>query len=116
MLLNISNHPSPAWPENQTKEAIALYGSISDLPFPLVNPNDDEEAIQQLAENYLNQIMSLKPTAVHLMGELTFTHALVLLLKQQGILVIASTTLRAIKIMDNGSKVSHFDFVRFRAY
>jgi hypothetical protein len=57
----------------------------------------------------------MKPDAVHIMGEMTFTFALVNLLKEVGIKCIASTTKRNVEEID-GKHVSTFQFVQFREY
>jgi CRISPR-associated Csx2 family protein len=115
-LLNLSNHPSSTWHEQQRDAAKKLYGSIIDLPFPQIDPQDDEDYVHKLALNFLNQIRELKPAAVHLMGELTFTFKLVELLKSHGITVLASTTLRTTQDLSDGTKISKFEFVQFRSY
>lgn len=116
MLLNLSNHPSSAWPEKQLNIAKQQYGPIQDMPFPQIDPEASESAIQELAAEYLDKILSIKPKAVHLMGELTFSFELVHLLKNHGITVLASTTHRSTQDQPDGTKVSKFEFVRFRAY
>lgn len=116
MLLNLSNHPSTSWPEKQVMEAEKLYGSVQDLPFPTIDPHCDEKQILELARSYFKQILALQPLAVHLMGELTFTLALVNLLQVQGISCLASTTHRTTEDLPDGTKISRFQFVRFRHY
>jgi len=115
MLLNLSNHPSNLWPQNQTALAIEKYGEIQDLPFPNINPEIEAYELDQLAEEYEIKIRKLNPTAVHLMGELTFTFRLVNRLKAIGVNCIASTTSRNV-IEKDGAKTSVFAFVSFRAY
>jgi len=116
MLLNLSNHPSSAWPERQIQEAERLYGPVRDMPFPHIDPHAEEMDIHQLAKAYLHQILDLQPKAVHLMGELTFTFGLVRMLQSKGITCLASTTHRATQDMPDGSKISRFEFVKFRNY
>lgn len=118
MLLNLSNHPSPHWPANQLEAANQQYESIQDLAFPEINPHWSTDQVEQLADQYCNDIgkSEPRPTAVHLMGELTFTFALVQKLKAAGMPCIASTTERIIKFEQDGTKHSTFRFVRFRAY
>lgn len=116
MLLNLSNHPSSAWPEKQILEAEKLYGPVQDMPFPQIDPQAGEEEVQILAAEYRDQILRLQPRAVHLMGELTFAFALVRMLQSHGITVVASTTHRTSQVLPDGSKVSRFEFVRFRQY
>lgn len=116
MLLNISNHPISSWSDKQTEAAKILYGSIQDLPFPHINPTYNEEEIKVIANDYYNRINSIQPQAIHLMGELTFCFCLLMLLKNKGYKVIASTTTRNISYSETGEKISKFEFVRFREY
>lgn len=116
MLLNLSNHPSASWPENQVKIAIEEFGGIQDMPFPHIDPLADEPSVEDLAGQYLGRILVIKPKAVHLMGELTFSFKLLGLLKFHGITCLASTTHRTTVDLPDGTKISKFEFVRFRAY
>lgn len=116
MLLNFSNHPSSSWPESQLRAATNRYQTIEDLPFPQINPEWDDDQIEQLAEEYEIKIRKINPQAVHLMGEMTFTFKLVNRLKSIGIPCIASTTERIATDGSNGNKTSVFQFVRFRMY
>ncbi len=116
MLLNLSNHPSSSWPEQQIQLANRQYGDIQDMPFPQIDPEADEIAIQNLAVQYLDRILPIHPKAVHLMGELNFTFELVRLLQSHGITAVASTTHRSTQELPDGTKISKFEFVRFRSY
>ncbi len=113
MLLNLSNHPSALWPAVQLA---ACGGKVLDMPFPQVDPDGDEAYIEKLADEYLDKILKTKDvSAVHIMGEMNFTFALVNRLKANGIRCLASTTKRA-TVEENGVKISKFNFVRFREY
>ena len=116
MLLNLSNHPSSNWPENQVQAAQQAYGRVEDMPFPQISPEANTPEIEQLADEYFQQIISKNPAAVHLMGELTFCYRLANKLKQANIPVVASTTNRQVSYDAQGNKVSNFEFVQFRAY
>ncbi len=48
MLVNFTNHPSSQWGERQLREA-EKYGDIVDVPFPAVDPEEDEAYIGVLA-------------------------------------------------------------------
>jgi hypothetical protein len=121
MLINLSNHPSEQWDETQ-KNAALPYGKLVDLPFPAIDPDADPDAVVQLAEHYeakIRQLMALENTgafAVHIMGELTFCFTLVARLQKAGIPCLASTTRRETLENGDGTKVSKFEFVRFREY
>ena len=115
MLLNLSNHPSNRWTDHQQRIARQTYGSIEDLPFPRIPAEADEAELEQLVETYYRQVTACQPTAVHLMGEMTFTYGLVNRLRADGIPVVASTTERIVEERD-GKKIVQFNFIRFRAY
>lgn len=118
MLINLSNHPSSLWPENQLLAA-AVYGDIIDLPFPAVDPSGDENDIEKLADEYIGKIVELSKGAevtVHLMGEMTFTFSLLCRLRDRGIVGIASTTNRMVVESIPGHKETTFRFERFRKY
>lgn len=118
IFFNLSNHPSDKWTEEQRKAA-EQYGEIIDLPFPAINSAADGEEITLLAEVTFNKILSLaegKSATVHLMGEMTFTYALVTRLKDAGIRCVASTTDRMVSDNADGTRITQFHFVRFREY
>lgn len=122
MLINLSNHPSKNWSDEQLKFSIQNYGEIIDIQFPVINPTFSEDEINLLAEEYSKTISEIisksldKMDAVHLMGEFSFTYSLINLLKEKGIKVICSTTERNTRTDNEGKKISEFKFVRFREY
>lgn len=116
MLLNFSNHPSTSWSEEQINETIVQYDSVQDLPFPSIDPKASVDQIEHLAQKFEMKIRQIRPTAVHIMGEMTFTYKLVNRLKAAGITCIASTTQRTSKEDINGIKISSFKFLQFREY
>lgn len=119
MLLNLSNHPSPSWDSHQSQTAREQFGEVVDMPFPPINPTATTEEIHQLAQQYAETIIqqySQENLVVHLMGELCFSFALLKLLQEKGIRVVASTTKREVKEMENQQKVVSFSFVKFREY
>lgn len=115
MLLNLSNHPSSLWPDNQLALAKELYNSVEDLTFPQIDPNWNTDEVEMLVNEYVQKVRKINPTAVHIMGELTFTNRIVNKLKEVGFLCLASTTERKVAVIDN-KKTSEFQFVRFRPY
>lgn len=120
ILINLSNHSSSIWSEVQLSEA-KEYGDIIDLSFPIVDENADEQYVKDLANTYLEIILDYnKPNhniTVHLMGEMTFSYALLKLLQEQGIKCIASTTKRIVLGEKPGIKEEVvFEFCRFREY
>lgn len=113
--LNLSNHPSAAWDEAQTKAALALAERIEDIAFPAVPPDADEKAIVALAEECVAKV---PPETSHALvqGEFTLTVELVCRLQARGITCLAATSKREVKEDGEGRRVSTFRFVRFRAY
>lgn len=86
------------------------------MPFPHINPEADTDEVRQLVEQYESKIRAMGNIhAVHIMGEMTFSFALVARLQAIGIPCYASTTVRD-TIEENGVKTSVFRFSRFRAY
>lgn len=116
MLLNLSNHPSANWPERQRNLANEIYGEVEDFPFPQIDPNLNEPQLDKLVEEYFLLVARKKPKAVHIMGELTFCVALIKKLQKAEFSCLASTTHRTTQDLPDGTKVSKFEFVRFRHY
>jgi hypothetical protein len=121
MLINLTNHPLHFWTDKQTKEAIKIYASVVDLPFPAISPTASAEELIMLVNEYTNKCIVLlnkshdKTNAVHIMGEMTFCFALVNALMKNGITCIASTTDRLVEEKEN-RKTTIFEFIRFREY
>ena len=115
MFINLSNHPSSCWCEKQLTAA-QVYGDIVDIAFPNIDSDTPADAISALADQYAERIMQYNATAVHVMGEMTFTYALVRRLRSKGITCLASTTQRIKQQQADGSFISEFRFQTFRPY
>ena len=117
MFINLTNHPSGNWSEEQRKAALH-YGKIVDLSFPIIEPTHTKDDILLLVKECMDVIMGIKEgeTVVHVMGEMTFTYNLVHALKDAGITCLASTTERNTIMTPDGKKISEFKFVQFREY
>lgn len=119
LFLNLTNHPSNLWCDKQL-EAARTFGEIMDMPFPMIDETDNETYISALADEYFQKILELakdKNVTVHLMGELTFTFALLKRLQEYGIPCVASTSKRIVKEESAGRKSEViFQFERFRRY
>lgn len=117
MFINLSNHKSSAWSEEQI-EAARKFGEIEDMQFPAINPNDSTEEVKVLAKSYLDKIIQLNPKAVMVQGEFTFTVLLIEFLKQQGIKTVVACSDRITQehVDENGDTVKRaiFKFVQFR--
>ena len=119
MLLNLSNHPSTSWDSYQIQTAKEQFGNVVDMPFPNISPTATKEDIQKLAQRYADEIFAKYPTdnlTIHLMGELCFSFALLKLLQEKGIKIVASTTERIVEEKERQQKIVSFRFVNFREY
>ena len=115
MLINLSNHPSTKWSPKQLNNTLAEYGTVTDLPFPHIDPHATLDEVTMLVEDYISKIKVMPPATIHIMGELSFTHLFVNKCKELGIPCVAATTNRIIEEID-GKKLVTFDFVQFRPY
>ena len=119
MLINLTNHPSALWDTAQLAAAQQQFGNVVDIPFPDVNPAGDEQYITSLADQHLDKVLSVangQQATVHLMGEMTFTVALLKRLQKHNIPCVASTTQRIVQELPNGEKKARFQFLKFRNY
>lgn len=121
MFINLSNHPSSKWGEEQLKAAQS-YGNVVDIPFPVISPSASDHDLKVLANQYLDRILGMLPgtesgkNRVHVMGEMGFTFVLVAKLMDNGIFPVHSTTERRVTENPDGSKTVEFSFVQFRDY
>ena len=119
MLINLTNHPAALWDNVQLTAAMRQFSSVIDLPFPSIDPSGDETYIAALADQFLDKVLSLangQQATVHLMGEMTFTVALLKRLQKHNIPCVASTTQRIVQELSNGERKTRFQFLRFRNY
>lgn len=116
MLLNLSNHPSTSWPENQMKAAISQFEAVTDMPHPVIDPESDTDDVLLVAEDVYASIRKVDPQDIHLMGEHTFCHALIPMLQNAGYPVWCSTTKRSVSHISETEVRRTFTFVRFRKY
>ncbi len=119
MFVNVSNHPSAKWGDVQMAAA-QQWGKVYDIPFPVVAPDACVDAVSDMADDLINQILRLdvdmSNVVVHIMGEMTLTYAVVRRLLAKGVRCVASTTQRVVIDLPDGSKQSSFSFVAFRDY
>lgn len=119
MFLNVSNHPSALWDDNQRNTA-HTYGEVRDYPFPNIPPTATLHEVSVIAQEHARSITVLRPDAVLCQGEFTFCFMLVMLLQSQGFLVLAACSERCSteSILSDGTrkKTLLFRFVQFREY
>ncbi len=117
--INLTNHPSSTWGEEQRREAERLGVEIVDYAFPDVSPEASSEEVVSLAKEIFDDITSRYGTeglVVLVQGEFTLTVALVSLFVRAGIRVVCATTKRMVKENPDGSITRWFQFVQFREY
>lgn len=116
MFINHSNHPSVQWDETQRMEA-ARYGPIVDVPFPAIDPESTAEAVEALVRQHGADIVDRKPSIVMVQGEFTYTYKMVEFLKAHNVKVVAATSERIVKTLDDSNtKQVTFHFVQFREF
>lgn len=120
MFINFTNHPCTNWGKDQIKEA-EKYGELKEIPFPAINPHASKVDIQNLAEEYADNILALltkgENNAVLCQGEYSFCFAVVTLLKSNGVKVLcACSERRVVETFDGekSTKQAEFSFVGFR--
>ena len=127
MFINVSNHPSSNWNEEQIAAA-ASYGAIVDLLCPIIGPRRSDEELNALVETTCQKVKDLIATdesnisesIVMAQGESVFIYRLVRALKAEGIRVVAACSERHVTEVpqaDGSSlKTSRYQFAGFREY
>ena len=126
MLINFTNHPSDKWTDDQKNSAIALYGTVKDLPFPVVPTDAESSEIISMADSLIERIIAMRAEiqeeeafAVMAQGEFTLTYAVVSRLRNLGITVLSAVTERISteEVVDGEvRKIAIFRFAGFREY
>lgn len=119
MFINLSNHPSNLWDNNQLSSA-QTYGEIKDIAFPVISPEWSTEQVAEIVKFYFRKInLELstvkKTSAIHIAGEPVFCFLLIQSLLKEGYTVLTSTTERTV-IEEGNTKTSVFKFIKFREY
>ncbi len=119
MFINLSNHPHGTWSKEQLAAAL-VYGEISDMEFPNVPADADVTWIADTAKQICGKILSDRPDAVLVQGEMSLTYSIVKMLRDNGITVVCASSERCCEteIAPDGSTIrkSVFRFVGFRKY
>lgn len=119
IFINLSNHPSSQWGDDQLAAARKL-GKIVDMNFPPIDPQTPPERIQNYAKSTFSFIRALGKPVVMVQGEFTFTYQLVRLLQEAGIRAVVSCSKRVSEeyVNETGAtvKISSFRFEGFRDY
>ena len=119
VFVNHTNHCAAAW-EPVQRQAAERYGTVKEVPFPVIPSVWGEAEVYKLAVENAARIAALHPAAVLCQGEFSYTAAMIQLLKQRGITVLAACSERQVhEYLDKEGhmiKESHFVFTRFREY
>lgn len=119
VFLNLSNHPSDGWSNEQKISALSLgCAEIVDEPFPNVDPMWDLQQVAEKAREVVDSIFKKHGNRiVHAMveGEFSMTVELVKRLQGKGVKCYVATTERDV-VMEGDVKKSRFRFKRFREY
>lgn len=115
MFINFSNHPSDQWTDAQIKAALIYGAPIIDIPFPQVDPSMSETKIKQLADQAVQNILSMNPSAVMCQGEFGLSFSVTQRLLNANVTVLYACSERKVYV-DGNIKTIQFDFVRFRKY
>jgi len=124
--INLSNHPSDKWSQEQRDAFYSLVMEgyqnwkvdfqIIDIPFPNVPPEADILEVKEIAENVLKELGEYNFKYIMCQGEFSLTYNLVKMLKGWEKIPVVATTKREVVEKENGEKISVFKFVRFRVY
>lgn len=112
--INLTNHPSEKWSEEQ-KNMAKKYGKIIDFPFPNVQASATEEYIQNLCNTTVDAVMKLSPCVVLCQGEFTLAFQIINRLLELGIVVVAACSERVV-VEEGNRKESYFNFTKFRRF
>jgi len=124
MFVNLSNHASDNWPEEE-KNAAKRYGDIIDVAFPSIPVDITSEQMDVLVDEYAEKLHALlssdvEDDAVMIQGESVFAYRMVVRLKKDHIRALAAVTERKSheETLPDGTvrKVSLFVFNGFREY
>ena len=122
MFLNISNHKSASWSKEQLAAARELGGEVIDLAFPAVPSTATTKDVIAMAADLVNDVYveGKQPIVAMVQGEMTLTLALVSILREIGVKVVAACSDRCTEevVKEDGTteKRSVFKFVQFREY
>lgn len=118
-LINISNHPSSGWSEDQR----AGWDKIVDIPFPPVSPESDFHEVKLLAQEITDKVAQISNAEegiyIMIQGEYSLSYAVFSMLKElKKYKFVVPTTARVVeeKARPDGTveKVSVFRFIRWR--
>lgn len=117
IMINLSNHPSKGWSEEQIKAA--AVDKIIDYQFPQIDPEWDYFEVKRIAIKIANELLHnyyKDNVIIHLAGEPVFVHIFARMFENREWQCVTSTTKRDVIESPDGTKISKFKFVKFRAF
>lgn len=118
--INLSNHSSSNWSEEQLNSAKQYSENIIDIPYPNIPPAASQSEIKEIMKDTLNKVIEANPKTVMCMGENITCHNFVKELEKLNIQTVAAVTKPVTEIIKNedGTErtVKTFKFEGFRDY
>lgn len=122
MFINISNHSSSKWSEQQLAAAKKLGGEIADFALPNIPPTASQAEVRRMAKAIAADAIGSVPlgesATAMVAGPLGFCRAAVKVLENAGIPCVEACSERSTSetVLPDGStrKVTNFHFVQFR--
>jgi len=121
VFVNLSNHPSDKWSEEQTRAVLAVpcpiapINKIVDVSFPAVDPADDTPVLAKVAEKIIHDLPPGTVAAL-VQGEYILSTLIVQGLQALSIDCYTATTHRNVIDLPDGKKLTEFKFERLRKY
>lgn len=117
MFINVTNYPSVDWEKHQLDEAVS-YGEVKDLRFPEINSGWSSSDVIAKAQAFAERIVKIiwesddVKNGVLVMGEPSFSYALIQELQYRNIKVLCATY--DIELYEDEEMIQRF--VKFREY
>jgi hypothetical protein len=115
VFLNLSNHPSATWGEEQRRGPLALAERLVDHPFPVVPPAADGAELARLVQATLAGLPERLVGAM-VQGEYVVSALLVQALQARAVPCFVATTERSVQVGPDGAVSRRFGFVAWRAW
>ena len=113
-LINISNHPSEKWEENQKRD----FEEVVDMPFPNIVLHSNFDQIADQLYDKVREHLKARPwdTAIMVQGQHPATFAIVACFLNAGYKVLSAYTERMSVDNVDGTKTSKFVFGGYQEY
>jgi hypothetical protein len=115
LLANVTSHAIAGWSTEQRVGAEELANHLYDLPFPHVEPEWEEEKLDEGAEDVAKKCREGTTHAL-VMGEYALTVRIVQRLQQRGVTCVVTRQRRDVIDLGDGRREQRFAFLGFREY